>query len=382
MSRTTVLLAVAMLVVAGIPATAAFAQESEGSQPGATFAGVVGVQGAEVEGEVASRALDRRLAAAESNESKAAVVASQTAAIRDRLAELRERKETVSERYQSGEITRGEYRAKLARIAVETMTLQRRLNTTGEVAEELPRETLREHGVNVSALAELRRNASELSAGEAAEAARAIGGNGTGNGLVGVPSPPEDAGPPENPGNGDGGPPDDAGPGDGDGDENGNETDDRGEGAAGPPGGDDRGNANRSEGAGRNGEDADDRGNATRTAGAGEGDGNATGDGGPPGTPGTTNGSDDDRGDANRTDAGADGSGGAADGNGSDDGSTGTGAGGGSDSDAGDANGDDNESRGNGNGSPGDGTPTPAPTDTPEDDGDRRVDDGPYLAPR
>jgi len=373
---------VAMLVAAGVPATAAFAQESSGEQPGATFAGVVGVQGAEVEGEVAQRSLDQRLAAAGSNTSKASVVAAETEDVRQQLSELRERRETLDQRYESGEITRGEYRSKLARIGAQIRTLERRLNATAAVAEGLPEETLRERGVNASAIDELRRNASEMGGGEVAEAARGIGGPDTGKGLTGDPGPPEnagppedagpteDAGPPENSGNGNSGPPEDAGLGGDDDDKN-----DRGEGAAGPPD-DDRGNANRSDDAGENGaadgNGAEDRGNGNGTTNAGEGAENRTGDQGPPATPGDTGDSDGDRGTATNAGDGANGSENAGDGaNGSEnagDGANGTDPG-------------DDERRGNGNGPPDDGTVTSTET-SGDDSDDRRVDDGRYLAPR
>lgn len=367
MSRTTVLLAVAMLVVAGVPATAAFAQESSGEQPGATFAGVVGVQGAEVEGEVAQRSLDRRLADAESNASKAAVVAGEADDAGRQLSELRERRETVERRYESGEITRGEYRSRLARIGAQIRTLERRLNATAAAAEGIPEETLRERGVNASAIDELRRNASEMAGGEVAEAARGIGGADTGKGLAGDPGPPEDAGPPANAGNGNAGPPDDTGSSDDDDDDG--TADDRGEGAAGPP--DDRGNANRSAAPSENAEadegtesagGAEDRGNGNRTTGAGD-DENGTDDSAPTASSGDTDGSDDDRGNANHADGGADGSNGADAGDGAAD----------------DTDGDD-ERPGNGNG-PSDDTATP--TESPEDEGDdRSVDEGGHLVPR
>ncbi|QZX98232.1 hypothetical protein [Halobaculum rubrum] len=374
MSRTTVLLMAALLVAAGVPATAAFAQESSSERPGATFAGVVGVQGAEVEGEIAQRSLDRRLADAESNASKAAVVAGETEDVRRQLSDLRERRETLDQRYESGEITRGEYRSRLAQIGAQIRTLERRLNATAAAAEGIPEETLRERGVNASAIDELRRNASEMSGGEVAEAARGIGGADTGQGLAGDPGPPEnagppsDAGPPGNSGNGTGGPPADAGPND---DEDG---EDRGEGAAGPLN--------------------DDRGNANRTTGAGAGAENGT-DGSPPGARGDTNGSDDDRGNAGDAADGANGSenasdgsagsadtgnapGDAGDGTGSENADTGSGS-----EKAGDGNGSGDASdgnRGNGTGSADDGAATP--TETPEDGGARRLGDGRYLTIR
>ncbi|WP_348607131.1 hypothetical protein [Halobaculum rarum] len=385
MNRTTVLLMVAMLVAAGVPATAAFAQESSGEQPGATFAGVVGVQGAEVEGEVAQRSLDRRLAGAESNASKASVVAGETEDVRQQLSELRERRETLDRRYESGEITRGEYRSKLARIGAQIRTLERRLNTTAAVAEGIPEETLRERGVNASAIAELRRNASEMGGGEVAEAARGIGGADTGKGLAGDPGPPEDAGPP-----GDTGPPEDAGP-PGNDDTGPPGNDDLSEGN-GPPG--DRTNATGSDGDGeadnqgrahaRN--DSTDRGAAgtsgppgDEATGAGDARGNATDDANgetdEPGSgasdrgddaPGNSDGTDGDRG----SDAGSD------DARGNSDDTRGN---------SDDARGNSDDARGNAGGTSDDQSDdgTVAPTEIAEDDSDdRHVDDGRYLTPR
>ncbi|MFC7097043.1 hypothetical protein [Halobaculum marinum] len=280
MSRTTVLLVVAALVVAGVPASAAFAQESTGDQPGETFAGVVGVQGAEVEGEVAGRALGQQLATADSNESKASVVASQTTELREQLTELEQRREDLRERYQSGNMSRGEYRAKLARLVAETRSLEARLNTTAATAEGLPEEALRQRGVNASAIAELRQNASDLTDGEAAEAAREVGGEGTGKGLAGDTGPPEDRGnadtddrgPPENRGNAENATEDDEPGNSGNAadtaDDRGNAANvtaggDRGNGANASTGGDDRGNGTDASAGG------DDRGNSGDAAGAG-----------------------------------------------------------------------------------------------------------------
>mgnify|MGYP000616264146 CR=1 FL=1 len=75
------------------------ASESNGSgvAPGAKLAGVVAVQGAEINGEVASRAFGQRVAAAATNDSKAAVVAAELNTSQERLETLRARlAETVS----------------------------------------------------------------------------------------------------------------------------------------------------------------------------------------------------------------------------------------------------------------------------------------------
>ncbi|MFC7172556.1 hypothetical protein ACFQL0_02585 [Haloplanus litoreus] len=75
---------------------------NESVAPGQQLAGVVGVQGAEIESEIGERSFSTRVSRAESNTSKAAVVATEVNQARDRLASLRERQERLREAYQSG----------------------------------------------------------------------------------------------------------------------------------------------------------------------------------------------------------------------------------------------------------------------------------------
>lgn len=160
---------------------------SDDDAPGARLAGVVGVQGAEVRSEVATRSLDRRLANADSNSSKAAVVADSAASIEERLAELRERRQDVENAYENGSISRAVYEARMATIAAESNALQAQANRTSEAAETLPADVLRDAGINVTAIQHLAQNASELGGGAAAEAAQNIAGRGAGAGLSDEP---------------------------------------------------------------------------------------------------------------------------------------------------------------------------------------------------
>ncbi len=166
--------------------------------PGARLAGVVGVQAAEVEGEVERRAFGLQVAAAKSNASKASVVASQAQNLDQRLAELRERKQELEAARDNRTISPSRYRAEMAGLAAQISTVKGITNETAETARSLPEEDLDEHGVNVSALARLRTSASNLSGPEVAAIARGIAG----------PPGSESAGPPF--GNGMGGPPGDA----------------------------------------------------------------------------------------------------------------------------------------------------------------------------
>lgn len=200
---------VTLAVVAGsVPAAAALGTGAQtgttasGVEPGATFAGVIGVQEAEVDSEVAERALSQQFAAAETNGSKARVVAEQQEQLDERLDRLEAEKARLDRAYENGSIGQGQYQARLAALAVEIRALERRANRTATVAESLPAEALREHGATVSRVRSIAQQANRTGGGEVAEAARKIAGESVGNGL-GPPTgsergPPDRAGPNDN----------------------------------------------------------------------------------------------------------------------------------------------------------------------------------------
>lgn len=206
-------------------------ESTNGTAPGAQLAGVVNVQGAEVQGNLAERSFGLRIAAAKSNSSKAAVIANQSGELASRLAELRERKQTLIEAKQNGSISQARFRAEMAGLAADISTVNSLLNSTTGAAAELPAPVLAEHGVNATALLELRQAAGNLSGPQVAQIARNISGPpvnvsvgppvnvsigpsgnvsiGQGNGTVGVPQNGTVGGPE----NGSVGPPEEAGPG-------------------------------------------------------------------------------------------------------------------------------------------------------------------------
>ncbi|MFW5935314.1 MAG: hypothetical protein ACOCQL_05645, partial [Halolamina sp.] len=79
MKRVAIVVVTLAVIAGSVPAAATLsgAQTTEADRPapGAAFAGVVDVQQAEVDSEVAKRSLDRQFAAAESNRSKGRIVA-------------------------------------------------------------------------------------------------------------------------------------------------------------------------------------------------------------------------------------------------------------------------------------------------------------------
>ncbi|MFB6296703.1 MAG: hypothetical protein ABEH66_07705 [Halobacteriales archaeon] len=181
--------------------------------PGAMLTGVVGVQRAEIEGEVEVRSFGLRIANATSNASKASVVAEEVQALRDRLADLREEKRALQEARQNGSITTDQYKARLAALNTRVQSTKRLANQTEAATRGIPEDVLREKGVNVTAIRALRANASELAGPEVAAIARQIAGPDAGKSLgrgPGGAGPPglngSNAGPPDR--NGSAGPPD------------------------------------------------------------------------------------------------------------------------------------------------------------------------------
>lgn len=207
-------LAMACLLVAAAvvgPAAAATVGESEARASvqaenesnvtaGQQLAGVIGVQGAEVEGEVAERSLATRLDRARGPNETAAVVASEYQSADDRLAAIRERKAELTAARDNGSISEGEYRARMATLVAETSVVERLANRTATAAEGLPAEALEARGVNADAIRKLATDARNLTGPEVAAIARGIAGNQVGQ-PTGVPAGergPGERGPPEN----------------------------------------------------------------------------------------------------------------------------------------------------------------------------------------
>jgi len=224
------------------------ANETANLSPGERLAGVVGVQGAEIDGEVESRAFEVALRESESNETRAGVVADRVNRTEERLAELEQRQRELRERRDAGELSQGAYAARMASTTARIESLSRGLNRTANASASLPAEVREERGVDDERLATLRERADDLRGPEVAAIARSVAGPGVG-GPVGADrrgppgngterGPPGNAGPPGNgpsgngPGNGSAGPPGN-GPGNGSAGPPGNGP---GSGPAGPPG--------------------------------------------------------------------------------------------------------------------------------------------------
>lgn len=201
------------------------ADENESVEAGEQLAGVIGVQSAEIDGEVSERTYGVKIANAQTDEAKADVVGERLGEVEERLEEQESKLDELEEAREAGEISEGEYRAKVATVSAEKGNADRAVEQTQVTAGELPEDVLEDRGINVDAIQELQERASELGGAETAEIAQSIAGDKVGTPVM------EDRAP---------GAPDNVGPGSGAGVDDGNDdTDDVN---------DDRGAGNSSEG--------------------------------------------------------------------------------------------------------------------------------------
>ncbi|GAB6878926.1 hypothetical protein JCM17823_12000 [Halorubrum gandharaense] len=165
---------------------------NESVSPGERLGGVVGVQAAEIDGEVENRSFERRVGPDRSDEERADAVAAKLEENEQRLAALEERKMELEAAREAGNLSHGGYRARMASLAAEVAAIERTANRSAEAAADLPEEALTDRGVDEERLAALRNQASELAGPEVAEMARGIAGPNVGVGA----GPPPNAGPP------------------------------------------------------------------------------------------------------------------------------------------------------------------------------------------
>jgi hypothetical protein len=228
-------------------------------KPGDRLQGVVGVQEAEVDGDIRERAFDLAFTEAETNASKAAAVSAQVSDLESRIASLENEREALRTARDNGSIDESEFRARMAVLAAEAATARRLANGTANATRQVPADALAEQGVDPESVQSLGRRASNLTGQEAAAIARSVAGNGVGRRVAGR-NRPNVTGPPDGvPGRGNGNGTDRPGGGNG----QGNATDR-------PGGGNGGANAIDRPGGGNGGRNAIDRPGAVGAVGLGE----------------------------------------------------------------------------------------------------------------
>lgn len=204
--RHTVTVAVALVLVVSLVGMAGVAvahdeveNESPADvEPGERMSGVLGVQDAEIDGEIAERGFGIAVANAATAEAEADVLAERLTNIEERLAALDDRLAELDEQRAANEISEGQYQAKLAQLEAERATAERLANQSAVVAQDLPAALLEERGISVEHINELRERAHELTGHEVAAIAQAIAGPQVGEQLPDTAEDriPDEAGPP------------------------------------------------------------------------------------------------------------------------------------------------------------------------------------------
>ncbi|PSQ43067.1 hypothetical protein BRD17_07140 [Halobacteriales archaeon SW_7_68_16] len=106
--------------------------------PGEQFAGVIGVQGAEVRGEIAGRTFDERVENADGPDERASVVGEQLRSLRDRIDDLRTEYGDRETATRNGSADAGERTTRDAVTAAESAAADELLDRTARAADSLP----------------------------------------------------------------------------------------------------------------------------------------------------------------------------------------------------------------------------------------------------
>lgn len=159
--------------------------------PGERLSGVVGVQAAELGGDLQRRALRARVANAASADAKAAVVGEAAGELRNRLSDLREEKERLQRAQENGSMSRGQYAARMAALAAETEAVRDIASSAAVESADLPDDVLAANGVNSTAIHSLRQDAADLAGSEVAAVAQTIAGPDVGQGPTVTQESPE-----------------------------------------------------------------------------------------------------------------------------------------------------------------------------------------------
>ena len=198
--------------------------ETTDISPGERLSGVIGVQNAEVSGEVESRAFEVGLDRATTDEERADVVVDRLDRSEQRLAEIEERQQELRERRDAGELSEGAFAARMAETSARAEQVKREANRSADVARGLPESVRADRGLDDDRLNELRDRAGNASGPEIAAIARGVAGN-----DVGGPLAQHRRGAPTGTPGGSGGPGDGGSGGPGDGGPPGDRTDTSGE---------------------------------------------------------------------------------------------------------------------------------------------------------
>lgn len=156
------------------------ADDNASISPGERLSVVVGVQEAEINGTLGTRAFGLAVARAASDERVADIVAEQYNETSRDVADIENRMAALNESRADGSIDEGEYQAEVTILAAQAQNARQMANATANASDGLPADLLESKGINASAIQQLKDDANELTGPEVAAIAQRIAGEGTG----------------------------------------------------------------------------------------------------------------------------------------------------------------------------------------------------------
>ena len=167
---------VAALLAIPLGVSAATSDHTESTTAGEQLGGVIGVQGAAVDGELADRTFGQQLDNADSDEARAELIAERLNETAQQNENREARLAALEAQREEGEISEGRYNAQVAMLEAERANTERQTDRAGEAARGLPEDVLADRGVDVDRIDEIRTNASRLGGPETSDRAREIAG--------------------------------------------------------------------------------------------------------------------------------------------------------------------------------------------------------------
>jgi len=160
--------------------------------PGEQFSAAVGSKQSDIESDVRERAFGISIAQDNAPDHAAVHIGSHLEDAEERLEDLEAQKEEIEQQYEEGEITEGQYNARMAMLDREVNGVEASIESAEGASENVSDEVLEENGVNMENVQTLKESASEMTGPEVAAIAQEIAGN-----------TPDHAGPPEHAGGND-----------------------------------------------------------------------------------------------------------------------------------------------------------------------------------
>lgn len=148
----------------------------ESATAGEQLGGVLGVQGAALDGDLSDRTFGQKIANADTDDARAQLIADRLNETEQQITDREARLADLETQRDAGEISEGRYRAQVATLEAERANTERAVDRADEAAGGLPASVRADRGINVDRIDDLRSNASQLGGPETSEAAREIAG--------------------------------------------------------------------------------------------------------------------------------------------------------------------------------------------------------------